>query len=229
MVGRGFLIGLAVACVSAPLGCYWSSPPTAPHGLEQLNPEQIPVLTVSPDPVRLRSPRVLILGRFDSRAIQPIGGVYDLHDGSISPLVRTYYFKFGHLELFEHACDALRASGLDVRKDYATTGEPWLVESGLRQKDPLLIRARVIELQHDQVRSDDDPPRDSEVIKLVTDVGVFDTSGNGRYQARHAIYGRVVVGEDIDVLRMLGLKLGERLVHDAAFVRAIEAVRGAGS
>ena len=148
--------------------------------------------------------------------------------GESSPLIRTYYFKHANLELFEHACDALRATGLDVRKDYATTGEAALLERPLRQLQPLIVRTHILELQHDQVRTDSDPPTDNEVVKLVVDVSVIDAQGASRYQARHAIYGRLTWQEELDVLRMLGLRLGERLARDPAFLRAVEATtRGA--
>ncbi len=208
-------------------GCYWSSPPASPHGNRPVNLEEVPVLTVTAAPAQLESRRVLVLGRFDSLTTQPIGGLYDFDEYSASPLIRTYYFKFAHLELFEHACDALRASGLDVRKDYATTGEPTLIERPLRDKNPFVIRAVVQSFQHDQIRTDTDPPTDNEVVQLIVDVTVTDVQGNDRYRARHAIDGRVRYDESVDLLRMLGLKLGERLTHDAKFVQAIEArVRG---
>ena len=171
---------------------------------------------------------MIVLSRFDSSATQPIGGLYDFNDYESSPLIRTYYFKHANLELFEHACDALRATGLDVRKDYATTGEASLIERPLRDLQPLVVRTKIIALQHDQVRTDTDPPTDNEVVKLVVDVSVIDAQGASRYQARHAIYGRLTWQEELDVLRMLGLRLGERLARDPAFLRAVEATtRGA--
>lgn len=221
-------IAALTALGSCAMGCYFSSPPSTPHGNNPLHVEQLPTLTVSPAPAHLASQRVIVLARFDSAATQPIGSLYDFNDYETSPLIRTYYFKHANLELFEHACDALRATGLDVRKDYATTGEAALLERPLRQLQPLIVRTNILELQHDQVRTDSDPPTDNEVVKLVVDVSVIDAQGASRYQARHAIYGRLTFQEDLDVLRMLGLRLGERLTRDPAFLRALEATsRGA--
>jgi hypothetical protein len=218
---------LAAVCAST-TGCYFSNPPSTPHGHDPMHVEQLPTLTVSATPVQLASRRVIVLSRFDSTATQPIGGLYDFNDYESSPLIRTYYFKHANLELFEHACDALRATGLDVRKDYATTGEASLIERPLRELQPLMVRTKIISLQHDQVRTDSDPPTDNEVVKLVVDVSVIDALGASRYQARHAIYGRLTWQEELDVLRMLGLRLGERLARDPAFLRAVEATtRGA--
>ncbi len=118
---------------------------------------------------------------------------------------------------------ALRASGLDVRKDYATTGDPALIEPPVRALRPLIVRTSVAALQHDQVRADTDPPSDNEVVRLVVDVSVVEADGTQRYTARHAIYGRLTWQQDLDVLRMLGLELGERLTRDPGFLRAIEA------
>lgn len=209
-------------------GCYWSSPPSSPHGHHPANVEGLPSLAVSPHPVALRSPRLIVLGRFGTRSIQPIGALYDFNDYEASPLIRTYFFRHAHLELFEHVSDALRASGLDVRKDYATTGDPALLEAPVRSLRPLIVRTSVAALQHDQVRTDTDPPTDNEVVRLVVDVSVVEADGTQRYSARHEIYGRLAWQEDLDVLRMLGLELGERLTRDAGFLRAIEATpRGA--
>ncbi len=222
MVTAARLALLLPALLSA--GCYWSHPPTAPHGHHApKKAEGLPTLTVSPTPLRLRSPRVIVLGRFSTTGVQPIGSLYDYADYEASPLIRTYFFRHAHLELFEHVSDALRASGLDVRKDYATTGEPSLLEGPARALRPVIVRTRIAALQHDQVRTDTDPSTDNEVVRLVVDVSVIEADGTERYSARHAIYGRVTWQEDLDVLRLLGLELGERLTKDAGFLRAIEA------
>lgn len=226
MVTAARFVPLLAAALCA--GCYWSSPPSSPHGHHPAKVESLPTLTVSPYPVALRSPRVIVLGRFDTRTTQPVGALYDFNDYEASPIIRTYFFRHAHLELFEHVSDALRASGLDVRKDYATTGDPALIEAPVRALRPLIVRTSVAALQHDQVRTDTDPPSDNEVVRLVVDVSVVEADGTQRYQARHAIYGRLTWQEDLDVLRMLGLELGERLAKDAGFLRAIEATpRGA--
>lgn len=228
MVSPLLRIAFGAALSISASGCYFSSPPSAPHGHNPLHVEQLPTLTVSPSPAQLASPHVIVLGRFDSSATQPIGGLYDFSDYDSSPLQRTYYFKHAHLELFEHACDALRATGLDVRKDYGSTGEPTMLEQPLRRLQPLIVRTTIVAMQHDQVRTDSDPPTDNEVVKLVVDVSVIDSLGTSHYQARHAVYGRLTWQEDLDVLRMLGLKLGERLTRDPAFLNAIGArARGA--
>jgi len=158
---------------------------------------------------------------------QPIGGLYDYDDYEISPLYRTYFFKNGELELFEHTSDCLRASGLDSRKDYGTTGTATLVEAPLRQQNPLIVRTKVLRLQHDQVRTAGDPPRDYEVAHLVAEVSVFDIAGQQRYQTRKEILGRVPYQEDSDLLRILGLTLGQKLLSDPGFLSAIEASGGA--
>jgi hypothetical protein len=207
-------------------GCYWSDPPAWPYGHGANDAPAARPLTMPGAPQRLHSPRIIVLGRFDTLVTQPIGGLYDWSDYDVSPLFRTYYFKNAHLELFEHATDALRAAGLDVRKDYATTGDPALVEAPLRAKSPLIVRTRVLTLQHDQVRTDAEPPMDFEVVKLVVDVAVFDVDGAQRYMARHAIHGRMDAQDPANLLRMLGLELGARLLKDAAFLKAIEAAPG---
>lgn len=209
-------------------GCYFSNPPSAPHGHTPMQVEQLAPLTVSPAPAQLASQRVIVLARFDAATVQPIGGLYDLHDYETSPLLRTYFFKHGPLELFEHACDALRATGLDVRKDYATTGEPALLEAQLRALQPLIVRTRILSLQHDQVRTEGEPPSDNEVLRLVAEVSVVDPRGGTLYQGRHEVTGRLLWQQDSDVLRLLGLAFGERLSRDPAFVSALGArVRGA--
>jgi hypothetical protein len=223
-LGTGSLgAALALATALAATGCYWSSPPTTPHGHAVTDPAAAPELRMTMVPGTLRSARLLVLGRFDTRAVQPIGALYDFDDYSASPLIRTYFFRHGGLELLEHACDAMRASGLHVLKDYATTGEPALLEAPLRAQSPLLVRTRVLALQHDQIRTDTDPPRDYEVVRLEVEVGVYETSGRRRYLGRHEIRGSLRYEEQADVLRHLGLKLGDRLVGDAAFRTAVEA------
>ncbi len=223
------------ACFVLPLfaallgGCYWSDPPAWPYGDAANDPADAQPLTMPAPPRPLHSPRVIVIGRFDTVATQPIGGLYDWSDYDVSPLFRTYYFKYANLELFEHVTDALRASGLDVRKDYATTGEPALVQGPLRAISPLLVRTRVLTFQHDQVRTDDDTPRDYEVARLVVEVTVDDINGARRYAARQSIHARVHAQDPANMLRMLGLELGTRLLRDPAFLEAIEAAPGAAS
>jgi len=208
-------------------GCYWSDPPSFPYGHASNPPKDATPLTTAQPPPPCHSPRILVLGRFDSVVTQPIGGLYDWSDYQVSPLFRTYYFKHAHLEIFEHTSDALRAAGLDVRKDYGTTGEPGLVEAPLRAKAPLLVRTTILALQHDQVRTDDDPPRDFEVVRLVAEVSVADLQGGVRYREKQSIRARVDARDPANLLRLLGLELGRRLLLDPGFLRAIEAERGA--
>ena len=99
------------------------------------------------------------------------------------------------------------------------------MEKRLRDLQPVLVRATVQSLQHDQIRSDTDPATDHEAVQLIVDVSVLDVQGVERYRARHAVDARVVYQQELDVLRILGLKLGERLTHDAGFLRAIGARR----
>jgi hypothetical protein len=219
-LARTLLAACALSAASA--GCYWSSPPTNPHGHTQLEPAKLPLLAAG-NPIGLRSRRLLILGRFDSTITQPIGGLYDHDEYSISPLYRTYFFRDAALEVFEHTSDALRATGLDVRKDYATAGEPTLLEPRLRGRNPLLISATVSSLQHDQIRTTGEGAGDFEAARMVVQVLVRDADGRPRYDQQHTVEGRIPSAPNSDMLRLLGLRLGELLTHDPAFVRAVEA------
>jgi hypothetical protein len=223
---------LRLACL-VPLvsasGCYFAQAPSTPHGHLASKPDHLAPITLPAAPASLSSPKLILLGRFDSAAIQPIGGLYDFNDYDTSPLVRTHYFKHAALELFEHTCDALRATGLDVRKDYATTGEPALLEADTARMHPVIVRTRIASLQHDQVRTDADRPQDLEVVRLVADVTVVDVQGASLYQTRHEIAGRMPWREDLDMLRVLGLKLGDKLARDPAFLRAVGAQPRGGS
>jgi hypothetical protein len=203
-------------------GCYWSSPPAAPHGHVALDAEKAPPLAVPPI-VRLRSKRVVLLGRFDSVATQPIGSMYDRQEYHVTPLYRTYFFQDAALELFEHTCDALRATGLDVRKDYASTGEPGLVEAPLRAIDPVIVSTTILALEDDQIRSDADPPTDQEVARLAARVEVHDASGKSLYVREHVVYGRAPIAPESDVLRLVGYALGAKLARDPAFLQVIGA------
>lgn len=219
------LLPLALSLLPALAGCYWSNPPSSPHGHVALDAERAPELTAAPI-VPLRSSRVILLGRFDSVATQPIGGMYDLREYHVSPLYRTYFFADAPLELFEHTCDALRATGLDVRKDYATIGEATLVEEPLRAIDPVIVATTILALEDDQIRSDDDPPTDREVARLAVHVEVRDVAGKARYSREHVVYGRAKIAPESDMLRLVGHALGAKLVRDPAFLQAIGAVRG---
>lgn len=219
---RALLLPLGIASQLLCTGCYFSSPPSTPHTHTALDPAKLPDLAEHP-PIGLRSPRLIIIGRFDSTAVQPIGGLYDRDDYSISPLYRTYFFKDAALEVFEATTDALRATGLDVRKDYATTGEPALLEPRLRARQPLIISALISSLQHDQIRASGDVGSDYEVARMSVQVQVEDADGQLRFEKALTIEGKLPAGEDLDVLRLLGISLGESLSRDAAFVRAVEA------
>ena len=213
---------LVLLALAALPGCWWSPSPITPHGNVEMDPAKLPAL-VAGQPVALKSSRLVVFGRFESTAPQPIGGLYDHDDYSITPLSRTYFFRDAPLEVFEASCDHLRACGLDVRKDYATSGEPTLVEQRLRARNPLLVSATITMLQNDQIRTDSDPPRDFEIARLVVAVRVRDLRGAVRYQRDVTIEGRVPAAESTDLLRTLGLRLGDVLVHDGDFLRAVEA------
>ena len=86
--------------VLATTGCYWSSPPSTPHRSTKIELSTVPALGV-PNPRPIASKRLIVLGRFDSTAPQPIGGLYDKKDYSVSPLIRTYFYKDGAVEVFE--------------------------------------------------------------------------------------------------------------------------------
>ena len=216
------IASLAALALSAG-GCAFGHPPIGPHGALDLTGVEAPTLAV-PAPARLRTRRVVVLGRFDSTAVQPIGGLYDEVDPGVSPLYRTYSFPDGALEIFEATSDALRASGLEVLKDYATHAEPALVEAPLRAKDPLLVTATLVALQHDQVRREADPrPRDEEVARVAAHVEVRDLSGAVRFAKDEVVVGRTPARPGADLLRLLGLALGDRLARDPAFQKAVEA------
>lgn len=206
----------------ASAGCYWSSPPTRPHRHVELDPAKLSLLA-APAPITLRSTRLLVLGRFDTTATQPIGALYDHDDYAITPLYRTYYFRDAHLEVFEHACDALRATGLDVRKDYATAAAPALLEARTRARSPLLVTGTVTALQHDQTRLAGEPPIDLELARLAVRVTVREPDGRVRYERELVVEGKAALVPGGDVLRLLGLALGDALARDPAFARAIEA------
>jgi hypothetical protein len=211
-----------IVSAMASTGCYWASPPTHPHGHADLEPRKLPDLIVEP-PIGLRSPRLLLLGRFETIAPQPIGGLYDHDEHSITPLYRTYFSPDAPLEIFENVTDALRATGLDVRKDYALSGNPLLVEERLRRKNPLVIAGTISALQHDQIRTDEDKPRDYEAARLAIRITVRDLSGKTLYERELVVEGKTRWAPDADLLRVLGLRVGGLLTRDADFLRAVEA------
>lgn len=205
-------------------GCYWSSPPTNPHGHAKLDPSKLSPLQTRAEPgsagaPRLVSPRMIVFGRLDSTVTQPVGGVYDQVETSISPLTRTYYFRDVSLEIFEHTTEVLRAAGLDVRKDYATTGAATLLESRLRARSPLLMGGQLRSLQHDQIRTENEG--DVEVARMVVQLWVRDTDGRSLYEREHTVEGKVTHPAKVEVLWLLGAVLAERLDQDAEFRRAL--------
>lgn len=207
-------------------GCYWSSPPTNPHGHQGLDPARLAPLKARANPgdagaPRLGSTRLIVFGRLDSVVPQPIGGVYDQVEAGISPLNRTYFLRDAPLEIFEHTTDALRAAGLDVRKDYATTGAATMLEARLRARSPLLLGGQLRALQHDQIRTEHEG--DVEVARMVVQLWVREADGRPLYEREHVIEGKTPHPPPGDMLRLLGVVLAERLDQDAEFRRAVGA------
>jgi len=213
---------LAVALLST--GCYWSSPPSTPHRSVQVDLATTPSFG-NPQPAPLASKRVVVLGRFDTTAPQPIGGLYDRKDYKVSPLIRTYFYKDGAVEVFEHVSDGLRASGLTVLKDYAGHAEPALLEAPLRSKQPVLVTATVTALQHDQIREkgENGGVGEWEAARLELAVRVTDSDGAARLNKTYLVEGRVAWNPELDLLKVLGWSMAEKLSKDAEFVKAIEA------
>ncbi len=220
---RSLALAFALVASGAPLGCYWSSPPSTPHRSERFELDKIPELG-APAPRALAGTRTIVLGRFDTIAANPVGGLYDRSDYEVSPLYRTYFYKDGAVELFEHVADALRASGLAVLKDYAGGAQAALLEPPLRAKAPILVRGTLIGLQHDQIR-EKHAAGDFEVGRVVVDVTVTETDGRPLLRKTYDLAGKAPWDERTDFLKLLGWKLTEQLTADPEFVRAI----GAGS
>ena len=215
------VVAIAALAVVGSTGCYWSSQPSVPHRLSDIDLAEAPPLGL-PRPRSLQGSRIVVLGRFDSTAPQPIGGLYDRSEYEIDPLYRTYFFKDGAIEVFEHVSDGLRASGLTVLKDYAGHAEPAMIEAPLRSKSPVLVQATVTTLQHDQIREKGDN-QDWEAGRLGIDLTVTDVNGAQILSKRYLVAGRIHYDGQTELLRLLGWKLAEALSADPDFVRAIGA------
>lgn len=218
--GRAWIAALALATLS-PLGCYWSSPPSTPHRSERFDLAKVPDLGVGA-PRPLAGTRTIVLGRFDTTAPNPVGGLYDRSDYEVSPLYRTYFYKDGAVEIFEHVSDALRASGLTVLKDYAGGAQSTLLEPPLRARQPILVRGTLIGLQHDQIREKHEAG-DFQVGRVVVDVTVTETDGRPLLHKTYDLAGKAPWDERTDFLKLLGWKLTEQMTADPEFVRAVGA------
>jgi len=226
MISRMFL---ALVLTTSATGCYWSSPPSTPHRSTKIELAKVPALG-TPNPRPIASKRVIVLGRFDTTAPQPIGGLYDQKDYSVSPLLRTYFYKDGAVEVFEHVSDGLRASGLFVLKDYAGHAEPALLEPPLRARDPLLVTGTVTALQHDQIRekTTEGGAGDYEAGRFELALKVSDSKGTVRLAKTYLVEGRIQFDDRTELLKVLGWTMAERLSADPDFIKAIEAApRGA--
>jgi hypothetical protein len=218
---RAALLAVAICAT----GCYWSSPPQTPHRSTQVDLAKVPDLG-TPNPPHVVGNRVVVLGRFDSTAPQPIGGLYDRADYNVSPLIRTYFFKDGAIEIFEHVSDGLRASGLWVFKDYNGHAEPALLEPTTRAKNPVLVTATVTALQHDQIREKGEN-QDWESARVEIDLLVRDTNGAQRLKKHYKVEGRHHYDGQTEILKLIGWRLAETLASDGEFLSAIEAKGGA--
>jgi hypothetical protein len=220
-------VGVAIACFAS--GCYWSSPPSTPHRSVKVDLASTPAFR-DPSPRPIESKRVVVLGRFDTTAPNPIGGLYDRKDYRVSPLIRTYFYKDGAVEVFEHVSDGLRAAGLMVLKDYAGHAEPALLEAPLREMRPLLVTATVLSLQHDQIRdkTDDGKHAEWEAARIELAVKVTEADGSARLAKKYVVAGRVPHNPTVDLLKVLGWTVADQLASDPEFLKAIEATsRGA--
>jgi hypothetical protein len=215
-------LALLAACLLLG-GCYWSSPPDGPFGHVRQDPD--PKRPLAPAILQtLVAPRPVLLGRFDTTAPQPIGGLYDRANYHLATLYRTYFFRDGAVEIFEHTADALRAAGVGVLKDYASQAEPALVEAPLRKLRPVLVSGTVRALQHDLIRTDDEETHtDAAVLHLTVDIRVAEADGTPRLAKTYVVDGTLHYDANADALDMLGAKLAEALTHDPEFVTAIGA------
>lgn len=213
---------LALSAALGLSGCYWSSPPSTPHRSVQIDLAAVPALG-APAPKPIASKRLIVLGRFDTSAPQPIGGLYDKKDYSVSPLLRTYFYKDGAVEVFEHVSDGLRASGLFVLKDYAGHAEPSLIEAPLRARDPLLVTGTVTALQHDQIREKTEGgSAEWEAGRFELSLKVTDVKGAVRLSKAYLVEGRIPFDDRTELLKLLGWSMAERLAADPEFVKAVE-------
>ncbi len=219
---RALALAIALAAsAGGSTGCYWSSPPSTPHRSERFDLGAVADLA-PPAPRPLVGSRTIILGRFDSTAPNPVGGLYDRANYEVSPLYRTYFYKDGPVELFEHVSDALRASGLAVLKDYAGGAEPTLLEPAMRAMAPVLVHGTLLRLQHDQIRDKHDAG-DFQVGRVIVDLTITDADGRLLLRRTYDLEGKVPWDEGTDFLKLLGWKLAERLTADPELLAAIGA------
>jgi hypothetical protein len=203
-----------IALAPALTACSRPRPSLAPYGHVPLSPERLGPLPFAALPA-LRSPRPLVVTRFDDATAQPVGGAYEADEG---PPTATYSFSHAALELSEHFCDALREAGLDARLAYAATPAPAGGEGGPRVAGALLA------FQHDLVRRGPGPLAFVQAARAVVRLEAGRGTGAPAFAKTWPLEGRAGLGE-VDLLARFGRWAAALAAGDAAFLAAVGAVR----
>jgi hypothetical protein len=191
--------------------------PVSPYNVA---PVDFDKLQATPPPVAPRAPEGtprIVVGMFDSSATNPVGGLYDFTEYSISPLYRTYYFPGLPAQMFELVADALKASGVRASRDYTGNGLLSLQDGTVR--DARVVTATITRFGHHQLKTDQFA-QGLDAVALEARVMVLDAEGTARYQQDHTVTV-MITAQSTDVLQALATQLVTQLLATSSFVEAL--------
>ena len=215
----------ALLCLAL-TGCYFSSkPPRRFYGAPQVSFAASPVYT-PPSEVRplVGTPtRLVLMPRWTSLVTNPVGGLYDEAVNADAPLMATFFHRDVALPIWEASARRLRSYGLRIYKDYRDVGNPALLEPAVRKLRPLLLRASVASLAHDQRRRRvDRPGNEGAWAKVHFDL--LDEHGRRLWQQVIVAYCKKRFDSPEDLLAALGNAVTDALLREGSLLRVLAAV-----
>ena len=210
---------LAAVGLAALPACYFSlSAPRQPYGQPALDVHKVVELgaaTSVPPPIAANRP--IILRRFDSRVVNPVGALHDVVVTNETPIWELYFSASPELPFFEAFAVGLRERGLRVFKDY--DAHLSAADAAFAAEQPLVLSATLLTLRHDKVRLT--PVEHYEVVAATLRIDLFDHQGRNLLSAEKAAQTRIREGSQ-DPIAAVAREVLSQTLATAEFRAALE-------
>lgn len=219
-LGRLSLLPWTLVCC----GC-WYNPNAAmhAHGLPEIDFRQQEFSPPAPPTSKSQRPQTVVVAAiWTNETTNPVGGLYDYAHYSVTPLFRTYYHPNIAVPIWEGCVDTLKAQGFRAFKDYSDVGNPALVKGPARQAGAVVLRGRLLQALHDQIREDPEQPG-YEAVHAQVALEVVDLQGKRLWHDVKTVTFKRPFHPGNDLLDEVGHALGLRLAKDPSFSQSLAA------
>jgi hypothetical protein len=216
----GLLAPIAAVMGLCAAGC---AAPLRPYGQPDFVREQVPHYRPLASPAVAGGKTLLVLGALEDLTVAPVGGLYNLADYSVTPLIRTYHYWALVPKLIDELHRSLtKTRRLRVAKEYLDLGRPIPFPRPTYPADLLVLRGDVLRFGFARDVSGEDVIIADFTFRLLTG-----DSGRILWRGPLSIALRLPLGgpAKIDPFAAVAEQVGGRLLNTPGFHAALS--RGA--